>query len=157
MNIKLVAVSKTDIGYVQSGLDDYVKRIKHYIPFEIICLPPVKELRNASPDIVKRKECEQLLKQMERADTVILLDEKGSELTSIGFAGQLQKEMNRGIKTLMFVIGGAYGFAPQVYTKAHGMLSLSRMTFNHQMVRLFFVEQLYRAMTILHGEKYHNE
>ncbi len=93
---------------------------------------------------------------MERADRVVLLDEKGKEYTSVAFAQQLQKSMNSGIRTLMFVIGGAYGFDPAVYAKAHAQLSLSQMTFNHQMVRLFFVEQLYRAMTILRGEKYHN-
>lgn len=156
MNIKLVAVSKTDIDYIQTGIDDYLKRLGHYIPFELICIPALKELRNATPEIVKEREAPLLLKQMERADKVILLDENGTSFTSVGFAKQLQKEMNSGIRTLMFVIGGAYGFAPSVYEKANGKLSLSQMTFNHQMVRLFFVEQLYRAMTILRGEKYHN-
>ncbi|KWW32068.1 MAG: 23S rRNA (pseudouridine1915-N3)-methyltransferase [bacterium P3] len=156
MNIKFVVVSKTDSDYIQTGINDYMSRLRHYIPFELICLPAAKDLRNATPDIVKAREATMILKQMERADRVVLLDEKGEEYTSTGFARQLQKTMNSGIRTLMFVAGGAYGFDAAVYEKAHATLSLSQMTFNHQMVRLFFAEQLYRAMTILRGEKYHN-
>lgn len=156
MNIKLVVVGKTDMDYIAAGIEDYLKRLKHYIGFELVAIPALRDAGQCSPDRVKQREAELILKQMEHADRVVLLDEKGKELTSVGFSQMLQKEMNSGIRTLMFVIGGAYGFDASVYAKAHVRLSLSQMTFNHQMVRLFFVEQLYRAMTILRGEKYHN-
>ena len=156
MNIKLVVVGKTDMDYVATGIEDYLKRLKHYVGFELVVIPALRDAGQCTPERVKQREGELILKQMERADRVVLLDEKGKEYTSVGFAQQLQKSMNSGIRTLMFVIGGAYGFDPAVYAQAHAQLSLSQMTFNHQMVRLFFVEQLYRAMTILRGEKYHN-
>lgn len=157
MNIKLVVVGKTDIDYIAKGIEEYLNRLKHYIGFEIIVIPALRDAGQCTPERVKQREGVLILKQMERADRVILLDEHGKEFTSIGFSQLLQKEMNSSIRTLMFVIGGAYGFDQEVRTKAHALLSLSQMTFNHQMVRLFFVEQLYRAMTILRKEKYHNE
>lgn len=156
MNIKLVVVGKTDMDYISAGINDYLKRLKHYVGFELVVIPALRDAGQAAPERIKQCEGELILRQMERADRVVLLDEKGKEYGSVAFAQQLQKSMNSGIRTLMFVVGGAYGFDPQVYAKADALLSLSQMTFNHQMVRLFFVEQLYRAMTILRGEKYHN-
>ena len=157
MNIKLIVVSKTDIPYLQTGIDEYVGRLKHYCDFELVVIPALKNLGKASPEEVKEREGQMILKQVEKADSVVLLDEHGKEYTSVGFSEYIQKQMNAGTRTLAFVIGGAFGFSPAVYSKATHKVSLSQMTFNHQMVRLFFVEQLYRAFTILHHEKYHNQ
>jgi 23S rRNA (pseudouridine1915-N3)-methyltransferase len=157
MTIKLIVVSKTDIPYLQTGIEEYVGRLKHYCDFELVMIPALKNLGKASPEEVKDREGQLILKQVEKADCVVLLDEHGKEYTSVGFSEYLQKQMNTGTRTLAFVIGGAFGFSPAVYAKATHKISLSQMTFNHQMVRLFFVEQLYRAFTILHHEKYHNQ
>ena len=157
MNIKLIVVSKTVIPYLQAGIEEYVGRLRHYCDFEMIVIPALKNLGKASPDEVKEREGQLILKQLEKADTIVLLDEHGREYTSVGFSEYLQKQMNAGTRTLAFVIGGAFGFSPAVYAAANHKISLSQMTFNHQMVRLFFTEQLYRAFTILHHEKYHNE
>ena len=154
MLLRLLVVSKTDIPYIQTGIDDYVKRLKHYVNFELVVIPALKDA--ARPDQVKEKEAAQILKHLEGADRVVLLDEHGKEYTSVGFSEYLQKQMNAGVRNLTFVVGGAFGFAPSVYKAATDKISLSQMTFNHQMVRLFFVEQLYRGFTILKGEKYHN-
>ena len=154
MTIKLIVVSKTDIPYIQQGIDEYTKRLKHYVNFEIEVIPALK--LNLSPEETKEKEAIAILKHLEGADRIVLLDEHGTEHTSVGFSQYIQKQMNASVRSLVFVIGGAFGFAPSVYKAAHDKISLSQMTFNHQMVRLFFVEQLYRAFTILHGEKYHN-
>lgn len=156
MNIKLIVVSKTDVPYVQTGIDEYVGRLKHYCDFELVVITALKNVGKASPEEVKEREGELILKQMAKADQVVLLDEKGTEFSSVEFSEYLQKQMNAGVRTLAFVVGGAYGFSPAVYAAANHKISLSRMTFNHQMVRLFFVEQLYRAHTILRHEKYHN-
>lgn len=156
MNIKLIVVSKTDISYIQQGLDEYLKRLKHYVNFEIDVIPALKDQKNMSPEETKEKEAVAILKHLEGADRIVLLDEHGAEFTSVGFSQYIQKQMNASIRSLVFVIGGAFGFSPSVYKAAHDKISLSQMTFNHQMVRLFFVEQLYRAYTILKGEKYHN-
>lgn len=156
MNIKLIVVSKTDIPYIQTGIDEYVGRLKHYVNFEIVVIPALKDQRNATPQETKEREGQQILRHLNGVDHVTLLDEHGTERTSVQFSQFLQKQMNAGIRTLAFVVGGAYGFSPDVYQAADDKASLSLMTFNHQMVRLFFVEQLYRAFTILHGEKYHN-
>lgn len=157
MNIKLIVVAKTDEKYLQDGIDIYVKRLKHYVNFEIIVIPALKDLKNASSDEIKEREAVLLLKHLEKSDTVVLLDEHGVEHTSVGFSKYLQKQMNSGIRNLAFVVGGAFGFSQKVYDKATDKLSLSQMTFSHQMIRLFFVEQLYRAFTILNHEPYHNE
>lgn len=157
MNIKLIVVSKTDIPYLQTGIDEYVGRLKHYCDFELVVIPALKNLGKASAEEVKEREGQLILKQLEKTDCVVLLDEHGKEYTSVGFSEYLQKQMNAGTRTMAFVIGGAFGFSPAVYAKAMHKVSLSQMTFNHQMVRLFFVEQLYRAFTILHHEKYHNQ
>lgn len=157
MTIKLIVVSKTDVPYIQAGIDEYVGRLKHYCDFEMVVIPALKGLGKATPDEVKEREGEQILKQLAKADAVVLLDEHGKEYTSVGFSEMLQRQMNSGTRVLAFVVGGAYGFSKDVYAAATQKLSLSQMTFNHQMVRLFFLEQLYRAHTILRHEKYHNE
>ncbi len=157
MNIKLIVVSKTDVPYLQTGIDEYVGRLKHYCDFELVVIPALKNMGKASPEEVKEREGQLILKQVEKSDMVVLLDEHGKEYGSVEFSEYLQKQMNTGIRTLSFVVGGAFGFSPAVYVAAQHKISLSRMTFNHQMVRLFFVEQLYRAFTILRHEKYHNE
>jgi 23S rRNA (pseudouridine1915-N3)-methyltransferase len=156
MNIKLIVVSKTDVPYLQTGIDEYTGRLKHYCDFELVVIPALKNLGKATPDEVKEREGQLILKQLEKVDCTVLLDEHGKEYTSVGFSEYLQKQMNAGVRTLAFVIGGAYGFSPAVYAAAQHKISLSQMTFNHQMVRLFFLEQLYRAHTILRHEKYHN-
>lgn len=156
MNIRLIVVSKTDVPYLQVGIDDYIGRLKHYCDFEMVTIPALKNAGRLSVDEVKKQEGQLIIKQLDKADRVVLLDEHGREYTSVEFAEQLQRQMNAGVRTLAFVIGGAFGFSPEVYGAAHAKVSLSQMTFNHQMVRLFFLEQLYRAHTILRHEKYHN-
>jgi 23S rRNA (pseudouridine1915-N3)-methyltransferase len=156
MNITLLVISKTDIAYLQAGIDEYCKRLKHYVRFDIEVIPALKDQKGASPDEIKEREAALLLKKLQGADRVVLLDEHGKEHTSVGFAEYLQRQMNAGVRSLVFVVGGAFGFAPSVYAAAHDKISLSQMTFNHQMVLLFFVEQLYRAFTILRHEPYHN-
>ena len=157
MNIRLIVVSKTDVPYLQTGIDEYVGRLKHYCDFELVVIPALKNLGKATTDEVKEREGQLILKQLEKSDLSVLLDEHGKEYGSVEFSEYLQKQMNAGVRTLTFVVGGAFGFSPAVYAAAQHKISLSRMTFNHQMVRLFFVEQLYRAFTILRHEKYHNE
>lgn len=157
MNLRLLTVAKTEEKYLQEGIAIYVNRLKHYINFEHTVIPALKDIRGASPEEIKEREAVLILKQLEKADRVILLDEHGTQHTSMAFAQYMQKQMNAGIRNLTFVVGGAFGFAPSVYKAAQDKISLSSMTFNHQMVRLFFVEQLYRAFTILNHEPYHNE
>ena len=156
MKIKLLVVSKTDEKYLQEGIDIYVKRLTHYANFEIEVIPALKDQKGASPEEIKSREAEQILRRIDKADAVVLLDEHGRQHTSVGFSEYLQKQMNSGIRQMVFVVGGAFGFAPSVYQAATDKISLSPMTFNHQMVRLIFVEQLYRAFTILRHEPYHN-
>ena len=156
MNIKLIVVSKTDVPYLQTGIDEYVARLRHYCDFELVVIPALKNAGKTSPDEVKELEGDLILRRLEKVDQVVLLDEHGVEYTSVGFSEYLQKQMNAGTRTLAFVVGGAYGFSQAVYAAANHKVSLSKMTFNHQMVRLFFLEQLYRAHTILRHEKYHN-
>lgn len=157
MNITLLVVGKTDEKYLQEGIDVYTKRLKHYVNFDLVVIPALKDQKGATPDEVKEREAALILKHTAKSDRIVLLDEHGTEHTSTGFAQYLQKQMNAGIRNLTFVIGGAFGFAPSVYAAASDKVSLSKMTFNHQMVRLFFAEQLYRAFTILNHEPYHNE
>ena len=157
MNIRLLVVSKTDIPYIQEGIDKYVKRLKHYVNFELEVIPALKDQKGAAPEEIKEREAALILKRLEGVDRIVLLDEHGKEHTSMGFSQYIQKQMNAGTRNLVFVVGGAFGFAPPVYAAAHDKISLSQMTFNHQMVRLFFVEQLYRAFTIIRHEPYHNE
>ncbi len=157
MNIKLIAVGKTDHKNLQLLIDEYQKRLSFYIKFEFEILADIKNVKNLSESQQKEKEGELILSKIGSTDQLILLDENGKNYSSIDFAGELQKKMNSGIKTLVFVIGGPYGFSSEVYEKAQGKISLSSMTFSHQMVRLFFIEQLYRAFTILKNEPYHHQ
>lgn len=157
MNIKLLAIGKTDHPQLQSLIDEYQKRLSFYIKFDLEIIPDVKNAKNLSETQQKEKEGELILNKLAPTDQLILLDENGKTFTSVSFANELQKKMNAGVKTLVFVIGGPYGFSPQVYEKAQGKISLSAMTFSHQMVRLFFIEQLYRGFTILRNEPYHHQ
>ena len=142
MTIKLLAIGKTDNKQLQQLIDDYKKRLGFYIKFDLEIIPDIKNVKNLSETQQKQKEGELILKQLKPTDALILLDENGKQLDSVGFSQYLQKHMNSGIKQLVFVIGGPYGFSQEVYNKAQGKLSLSKMTFSHQMVRLFVVEQL---------------
>lgn len=157
MKIKLVVVGKTEEDYLKEGVAVYEGRLKRYLPYENIVLPALKNAKNMSVPEQKKKEGEMILQAAASADTMILLDEGGKTYTSVEFAQSLRQHMNSGIKNLIFVIGGPYGFSEDVYKRANGKLSLSKMTFSHQMVRLFFAEQLYRAMTILNNEPYHHQ
>jgi 23S rRNA (pseudouridine1915-N3)-methyltransferase len=157
MKICLLLIGKTDEAYLQKGMELFQKRIPHYIPFELKVIPDIKNSKNLSEDQQKEKEGELILQQLSTSDELFLLDENGLEFSSVEFARFLEKKMIAGNKRLFFVIGGPYGFAASVYAKATGKVSLSKMTFSHQMVRLIFLEQLYRAMTILKGEPYHHQ
>ena len=157
MNIKLLTIGKTDNKALQSLIDDYSKRLSFYIKFDLEIIPDIKNVKNLSESQQKEKEGELILAKLTSTDQLILLDEKGTTFSSVGFSDYLQKKMNSGAKNLVFVIGGPYGFSDEVYQKAHGKISLSLMTFSHQMVRLFFIEQLYRGFTILKNEPYHHQ
>ena len=156
MTIKLLAIGKTDNGSLQTLIADYQKRLGHYIKFEFEIIPDLKKAKHLSEEQQKQKEGELILNKISTSDVMVLLDENGKSLDSVEFSNYLQKHMNSGIKQLVFVIGGPYGFSPEVYQKAKGKLSLSKMTFSHQMVRLFVIEQLYRGFTILRNEPYHH-
>ena len=156
MTIKLLAIGKTDSKELQQLIEDYQKRLGFYVKFEFEIIPDLKNSKNLTEDQQKQKEGELILGKLNATDILILLDENGKQLDSVSFSDYLQKHMNSGIKQLVFVIGGPYGFSDEVYNKAHGKLSLSKMTFSHQMVRLFVIEQLYRAFTILRNEPYHH-
>lgn len=156
MEIALLTVGKTSVKYVQEGVDDYLKRLKHYIGFTMTCIPDLKKRGKLTPERQKSEEGERILAMVQPSDYVMLLDERGFECGSEGFAGLLQKQMSSGLKRLVFVIGGPYGFSEEVYARADRKMSLSQMTFSHEMIRLLFVEQVYRAMTILAGEPYHH-
>ncbi|MCE9538314.1 MAG: 23S rRNA (pseudouridine(1915)-N(3))-methyltransferase RlmH [Bacteroidetes bacterium] len=134
----------------------YEQRLKHYISFETIVIPDLKNTKALSIEQQKQKEGELIFKNIQSSDRLILLDENGKEYSSVNFSDFIQQQMNSGIKNIVFVVGGPYGFSEEIYKRAHGKISLSKMTFSHQMVRLFFVEQLYRAMTILKNEPYHH-
>lgn len=157
MNIKLIAIGKTDNKSLQMLIDDYQKRLSFYIKFELEIIADIKNVKNLSESQQKEKEGELILSKITPTDQLILLDENGKSFSSVAFSDFLQKKMNAGIKTLVFVIGGPYGFSETVYQKASGKISLSEMTFSHQMVRLFFIEQLYRGFTILKNEPYHHQ
>ena len=156
MTIKLLAIGKTDQKALQALIEEYQKRLGFYIKFEFEIIPDIKKVKNLTEDQQKQKEGELILAKLNTTDVLILLDENGKQMDSVAFSNYLQKHMNSGIKQLVFVIGGPYGFSQEVYSKAQGKLSLSKMTFSHQMVRLFVVEQLYRAFTILRNEPYHH-
>ncbi len=157
MNIKLLAIGKTDNKSLQLLIDDYAKRLSFYIKFDLEIIADIKNVKNLSESQQKEKEGDLILAKLTPTDQLILLDENGSTFSSVKFSEYLQKKMNSGTKTLVFVIGGPYGFSDEVYQKAQGKISLSLMTFSHQMVRLFFIEQLYRGFTILKNEPYHHQ
>uniref|UniRef100_UPI00404B54B0 23S rRNA (pseudouridine(1915)-N(3))-methyltransferase RlmH n=1 Tax=Flavobacterium sp. TaxID=239 RepID=UPI00404B54B0 len=157
MNIKLITIGKTDNKNLQSLMDEYTKRLRFYIKFDLEIIPDIKNVKNLSEAQQKEKEGELILSKITPTDHLILLDENGKTFNSVGFSDFLQKKMNAGIKTLVFVIGGPYGFSDTVYKQAIGKVSLSEMTFSHQMVRLFVIEQIYRGFTILKNEPYHHQ
>ena len=157
MKITLLVIGKTDNKHLIQLIDDYQKRLNHYVKFTLEVIPDIKNAKNLSKEQQKEKEGELILQKLQQGDQLILLDEKGKEFTSVQFSAYLQKKMNTGLKRLVFVVGGPYGFSQEVYQKALGKISFSSMTFSHQMIRLFVVEQIYRAFTILKGQPYHHE
>lgn len=157
MKIKLLAIGKTDNKHLIALIEEYQNRLKHYIKFELQIIPDIKNVKNLSEIQQKEKEGELILSKLQNTDVLVLLDDKGKHYTSMEFSKYLQKKMNAGIKQLVLVIGGPYGFSDAVYKKSTGKISLSKMTFSHQMIRLFIVEQIYRGFTILKNEPYHHE
>ena len=157
MKIVLLAIGKTNEQYLIEGISQYQKRLKYYTQFEMLEIPNIKNTKNFSNTELMKREGELILKQLQSSDHLVLLDDKGKDFTSSKFAEKLQSWMLSGKKRLVFVIGGAYGFSKNVYARGNEKLSLSKMTFSHQMVRLFFVEQIYRGYTILNNEPYHHQ
>ena len=157
MEISLIVIGKTNARYFQEGIDEYIKRLKHYIPYSITVLPDIKNTKKLTEEQQKEAEGKLMLDALKPGDCLVLLDERGKEFTSVAFADYLQRKMNAGLRRLVFVIGGPYGFSQSVYDRADEKISLSKMTFSHEMIRLFFTEQIYRAMTIQRGEPYHHQ
>ena len=157
MKMTMLAVGKTDVEWVRGGLELYLSRLRHYVPFSICELPELKNASSLTEEMIREKEGELVLRSVKPSDEVILLDERGEEYSSVGFASMLENRISRGRRDIVFVIGGAYGFSSPVYERADGKISLSKMTFSHQMVRTIFAEQLYRAFTIMKGEPYHHQ
>ncbi|EAR12108.1 hypothetical protein PI23P_12262 [Polaribacter irgensii 23-P] len=157
MKIKLLVIGKTDHKSLLQLIEEYKNRLKHYIKFEIETIPDIKNVKNLSEIQQKEKEGTLILSKLQNTDQLVLLDDKGKHYSSVEFSEYLQKKMNAGIKQLVFVIGGPYGFSDDVYKKANEKMSLSKMTFSHQMIRLFIIEQLYRGFTILKNEPYHHD
>jgi len=156
MQIKLIAIGKTDLSELNRLISVYQNRLSHYVRFSFEIIPDLKNSKNLSEKLQKEEEGKLILSKIKPTDRLVLLDENGKEMNSIAFSSYLQKQMNSGIKQLVLVIGGPYGFSETVYKKASGTLALSKMTFSHQMVRLFVIEQLYRGFTILKNEPYHH-
>ncbi len=156
MKICLLVVGKTDASYIKEGIAGYEKRLGRYLSFEMKVIPDIKNSKNMSEAVQKEKEGEEILGQLQGSDAVVLLDERGKQYSSVGFSDFLAQKMLIGVKRLVFIIGGPYGFSDSVYKRGDDMLSLSAMTFSHQMIRVIFVEQLYRAMTIMKEEPYHH-
>lgn len=157
MKVTFLVVGRTIDKHLTTLINDYAERVKHYIPFEMVVVPELKNTKALSAEQQKERESELLQKQLRPGDYIVLLDEGGREFRSMEFAAYLEKKQAQAARRLVFIVGGPYGFAPAIYALANEKVSLSKMTFSHQMVRLFFVEQLYRAMTILRGEPYHHE
>jgi 23S rRNA (pseudouridine1915-N3)-methyltransferase len=157
MKINLLLIGKTDDDYLKKGIDKYLKRLKHYIKVSVHIIPDLKNTRKITEDQQKQKEGEQILAKVATGDNLILLDENGKEFNSEQFAKHIEKKMITGTRCTVFVVGGPYGFSDEVYKRCNEKISLSPMTFSHQMVRLIFTEQLYRAMTIIKGEPYHHQ
>lgn len=157
MKFFLLTVGRTDVKWVRESLDIYVSRLSHYVPFEMKEIPELKNASSLSEDMIRRREGELILKSLKASDTLILLDEKGKEFRSVEFAAYVKGKLDHCSSDVVFCIGGAYGFSPEVYARASEKVSLGKMTFSHQMVRTIFAEQLYRAFTIIKGEPYHHE
>lgn len=157
MNITLLMIGNTSEAFVLDGYEVFIKRLKHYVKVKEVVIPDIKDRKHLNPEQIKEKEAVLILEKLNSANFSVLLDERGKEFSSVEFAGLLQKTMNAGTRELFFIIGGAYGVSESVKQKADTTISLSRMTFTHQFIRLIFAEQLYRAMTILKNEPYHNE
>lgn len=157
MKIALLMIGKTDARYFAEAIDEYRQRLTHYVPFEMQVIPDIKNAKSLSESQQKEREGEMLLKALQAGDYIVLLDERGKGMTSKQFASYLEKKMGSVSRRLVFIIGGPYGFSEALYKIANEKLSLSQMTFSHQMIRLLFIEQIYRAMTILNGEPYHHE
>lgn len=157
MKIVLLVVGKTTTGFIKDGVEEYAGRINRFMPFEIRVIPDIKTTRKISEQAQKDAEGKLILAQLQPADHVVLLDERGKEMTSREFSGFIEKKAQIVQKNLVFIVGGPYGFSPEVYAKANSMLSLSKMTFPHEMIRLFFTEQIYRAMTISRNMPYHHD
>lgn len=157
MKVEFWVTGKTAFSYLDDGIAVYEKRLKNYLSFQLVVFQDIKNAKNLSVELLKQKECEQQLSKLAKDDFLVLLDERGKQWTSIEFANFMDQKMQLSVKRIIFIVGGAYGFSDAMYQRANLQLSLSKMTFSHQMIRLFFVEQLYRAMTILRGEPYHNE
>lgn len=157
MKTTLLVVGRTVEPHFITAIDEYVQRTRRYLNFDLEVIPELKNTRNLTPEVQKEKEAELILKALQPGDYLVLLDEGGREFRSVEFAAYMEQKMNCIPKRLVFLVGGPYGFSPKIYEVAREKLSLSRMTFSHQMIRLLFVEQLYRAMTILHGTPYHHE
>ncbi|NRB52161.1 MAG: 23S rRNA (pseudouridine(1915)-N(3))-methyltransferase RlmH [Saprospiraceae bacterium] len=156
MKVEFWVIGKTGESYLKQGIELYVKRLSHYLPFQMVVVPDVKTSKGMKPNQLKEKEGEAILQKLKSEDLLILLDEKGKSFNSVFFAKYMDQLLMRPGRRLIFLVGGAFGFSEALYKRAQGKLSLSDMTFSHQMIRLFFVEQLYRAMTILRNEPYHN-
>ena len=156
MKIVFLVIGKTDESYLDTGILKYIKRLEHYVPFEMKIIPDIKNRKTLTEDQQKKAEGELILSNINIGDDLVLLDENGKTFSSVAFSQWLAKQMNIGSKRMVFVVGGPYGFSKEVYAKAKFKISLSEMTFSHQMIRLIFVEQLYRAFTIIKGEPYHH-
>lgn len=157
MKIVIIAVGKTATQYIAAATDDFIRRASRYVPVEMSIIPDLRSTRGLTEEMQKQREGKSIIASLQPGDLVTLLDERGAELTSRQFAGEIERGMVSGLKRMVFVIGGPYGFSPEAYARADRKLSLSRMTFTHEMVRLFFAEQVYRAMTIMRGEPYHHD
>lgn len=157
MKVEFWMIGKTAFPYLDEGMALYEKRLGHYLSFQSVVIPDLKNAGNLSSELVKQKEGEALISRLKKEDFLVLLDERGKQLTSVEFSVFLEQKFQHSTKRMVFLVGGAWGFSQEIYERADYQLSLSKMTFSHQMVRLFFLEQLYRAMTIQRGESYHNE
>ncbi|MEA4982307.1 MAG: 23S rRNA (pseudouridine(1915)-N(3))-methyltransferase RlmH [Paludibacter sp.] len=157
MKVLLLMIGKTNQESLQQLIQDYMNRIQHYVNFETAIIPELKNTKNLPVAEQKEKEADLILKQIDNQDDIVLLDERGKQYSSLAFAEFMDKKMNSSIKRMVFVVGGPFGFSKKIYDRANGKISMSPMTFSHQMIRLIFTEQLYRAMTIIRGENYHHE
>ena len=157
MKVEFWVIGKTNQVYLKEGISIYEKRIQRYLKMEMLILPDIKNAKNLPPKQLKEKEGNQILKKLAKGDCLILLDERGKDFSSVAFADFINKQLHHSYAKIIFLVGGAFGFSPSVYERANFKIRLSSMTFSHQMIRLFFIEQFYRAMTILKNEPYHNE